>query len=65
MTLLAVGLGLLIGLVVGALGGGACTDAYPSALSFATRISENFPLKRPTPGFGMVSAAPSASPVAS
>src|SRR3954447_3244781 len=40
---------------------GGSIDAWPSAFSLPIRISENFPLKRPVPGFGMVSAAPSAS----
>ena len=33
----------------------------PSAFSFPRRISEKRPLKRPVPGLGIVSAAPSAS----
>ena len=35
--------------------------AKPSAFSLPSRISENLPLKRPVPGLGSVSAAPSAS----
>src|SRR4029078_1606722 len=41
--------------------GGGSTEAWPRLLSLPSRISENLPLKRPVPGFGSVSAAPSAS----
>src|SRR5689334_5639533 len=44
-----------------ATGGAGSTEAWPMALSLLSRISENLPLKRPVPGLGIVSAAPSAS----